>query len=100
GLPKRTKPTKQLPKHPPRKTMITSGLALAQRIRQARTVVVDSPLPTPAATEFLGKSIIDLERDECRYPEGDGPILFCGQRVVQGSPYCPQHTKLCYIGRK
>jgi hypothetical protein len=41
------------------------------------------------------KTLIDLEPGDCRYPFGDGPIVFCGSNAVAGSSYCLPHKILC-----
>ena len=33
-------------------------------------------------------AFLDLGRNDCRFPFGDGPFLFCGQPVVPGFTYC------------
>jgi hypothetical protein len=43
----------------------------------------------PAQHNFLGLEIWKLTRTTCRFPKGDGPFLFCGQPVKEGSSYCP-----------
>jgi GcrA cell cycle regulator len=35
-----------------------------------------------------------LEPDDCRYPYGDGPFLFCGRPNLDGKSYCPGHFRL------
>lgn len=39
----------------------------------------------------LHLSIIDLERCQCHWPYGDGPITFCGHPAAEGSSYCMPH---------
>jgi hypothetical protein len=35
---------------------------------------------------------------ECAYPEGNSPPFdYCGAPTVNGSPYCPEHHRLCYL---
>jgi GcrA cell cycle regulator len=41
-------------------------------------------------------TLLELGRDECRYPYGDGPFLFCGHQT-DGSSYCAGHKALCYV---
>lgn len=38
--------------------------------------------------------LLDLEPHHCRWPIGEGPFLFCGERREEGSPYCPTHRAL------
>jgi GcrA cell cycle regulator len=45
----------------------------------------------------LNLSIAELERGQCRYPYGDGPFVFCGHPVHEGSSYCPSHDALCWV---
>jgi GcrA cell cycle regulator len=44
-------------------------------------------------------SIIDLDKNDCRYPRGgtdDAPaITFCGHPQQEGSSYCAHHADLC-----
>jgi hypothetical protein len=52
------------------------------------------PRPRPQPSEppaFLGLPLEQLSDHQCRWPEGDGPFLFCGQPAVLASPYCPDH---------
>lgn len=39
-------------------------------------------------------SLIDLGANECRYPYGDGPFVFCGHAQAEASSYCPDHAPL------
>lgn len=39
-------------------------------------------------------SLIDLERNDCRYPYGDGSFTFCGHPKMEGSSYCGAHFAL------
>ena len=34
--------------------------------------------------------------DDCHYPLGDYPHLYCGEEVSAGSSYCPTHYKLTH----
>lgn len=50
---------------------------------------------------FLGVPLLDLAwvdgaPAECRYPQGEGPFTFCGQKVRRHSSYCPAHHQICY----
>lgn len=40
-------------------------------------------------------SLIELEPNDCRYPYGDGPFMFCGHPKMEGSSYCFPHFHLC-----
>ncbi len=39
-------------------------------------------------------SFADLEDNECRYPDGEGPYTFCGHLQQAGSSYCANHEAL------
>lgn len=49
-----------------------------------------------AVPEFLGVPLIDLAERACRYPQGDGPYLFCGQSSEPTSCYCSYHARQCF----
>jgi hypothetical protein len=41
--------------------------------------------------------ILELTRHTCRFPFGDQPpYLYCGCPPLKGSPYCRDHTELCW----
>jgi GcrA cell cycle regulator len=42
----------------------------------------------------LHLSLMDLERNGCRYPYGDGPFTFCGHPKQDSTSYCPAHFNL------
>lgn len=44
--------------------------------------------------EPLGKTLLELGPNDCRYPYGDGPFTFCGQPQFEGSSYCGCHFGL------
>ena len=48
-----------------------------------------------AAGPFLALSVLEIDLDQCRYPEGE-PARFCGQPTLDGSSYCPFHHRLCH----
>jgi hypothetical protein len=53
------------------------------------------PRPRPQPPEplaFLGLPLHELSDSQCRWPDGDGPFLFCGQPAVLASPYCRDHS--------
>jgi GcrA cell cycle regulator len=43
----------------------------------------------------LHKTLLELEKGECRYPYGDETITFCGHPAKPGSSYCMSHHGLC-----
>lgn len=56
------------------------------------------PIPDlPITAYFRGVSLLDLEPNTCRYPQGDAPeILFCGQPVVEDTSWCKHCSKIVY----
>lgn len=42
----------------------------------------------------LSLSLLDLEPDNCRWPFGHGPFVFCGHPSMEGSKYCSPHFYL------
>jgi GcrA cell cycle regulator len=48
-----------------------------------------------AAPKSLGLSLMDLQRNDCRWPAGEREhITFCGHAIEAGKPYCPYHVRL------
>jgi hypothetical protein len=41
-------------------------------------------------------TIYQLRADDCRFPLGDFPFVFCGKEQVEGSSYCPEHFAICH----
>jgi GcrA cell cycle regulator len=39
--------------------------------------------------------LLDLAPADCRYPYGEGPYVFCGLPLTEGSSYCSAHNDLC-----
>lgn len=38
------------------------------------------------------KTVLELRRTDCRWPSGDGPIVFeCTDRAIEGKSYCATH---------
>jgi len=41
--------------------------------------------------------MVDLKKNHCRYPIGAGKdIKFCGDTKLHDSPYCKEHTAICF----
>jgi len=54
-------------------------------------------MPTPATAKPLTvtkKGEQEIGDDECRWPFGDGPYVFCGCKKVAGASYCQDHLIL------
>lgn len=68
--------------------------------------VVAKPLPAPAepyvepsTDDVATRTLVTLERDECRWPIGDPKTEafgFCGCKIVPGLPYCDRHRHRAY----
>lgn len=73
-----------------RREMREQGIPPAPRIRL--------PLrPLLTCVEVVSRMItlLDLEPDDCRYPDGEGAgITFCGHPKLEGRSYCFAHTRL------
>lgn len=58
--------------------------------------------PAVADTEIplaQRKTLMQLEAYHCRFPVGEPTepdFFFCGGTIVDGSPYCAHHTKICF----
>lgn len=73
---------------------------------KANPILRDIPLPAPIrfrrahtppmAGDFKGLELWELERGQCRFPQGDGPFTFCAQNVEKGGSYCADHAAICY----
>lgn len=44
----------------------------------------------------LNVGLLDLEPHQCRYPIGNGQILFCGHSKIEGTSYCSPHYMLTH----
>lgn len=47
----------------------------------------------------VNKTLLDLAHNECRWPLGEmmAPVeFFCGQRVLEGHPYCRHHFNIAH----
>lgn len=53
----------------------------------------------PKATEIVtvAMPLLMLTDHRCKFAEGDGPFLFCGQPVKPGTSYCPGHCSIVYL---
>jgi GcrA cell cycle regulator len=81
--------------HRPRIRIIrANGNTTQQRI----IVCTETAQPKLRAVDIvpLNLTLDELERGHCRQPFGDGPFLFCGHPVREGSSYCRAHHSLNY----
>ena len=85
GVPKR---------QPPRSYAGRRGRVLKPRVR-APKVQLKPRTPKP---KRIGKmELLDLGPRDCRWPNGNGPFLFCGAAVmVESCSYCLPHAHIAY----
>lgn len=78
------------PKHPwaPRRESVSATLLKPEPYKP------DAVFETPAAER---KDLIDLDAQDCKFPFGDGPFVFCGRPQAPGLPYCIDHARTCYV---
>jgi GcrA cell cycle regulator len=73
---------------------------VAQRIAKIQTDPVMAPAdyapPVLRCVEIepLNLTFMELERGQCKFPYGDGPIVHCGHPALTGRPYCGPHTAI------
>lgn len=73
---------------------------MARRINKAKKektppVVVELPAPY----DFRGVTLMDLQIGQCRYPQGDAPVLFCGSPAEPGTSWCAHCRKIVFTPR-
>jgi hypothetical protein len=62
------------------------------------SVIREEPPPRP---EFLGIALLDLQRRQCRFPQGEGAsISFCGQKTISGESWCRDCYRIVYQAPK
>lgn len=65
----------------------------SNHFRAHQSVETEGPELRCVEIEPRNISLIDLGADECRYPYGDGPFVFCGHPIASRS-YCAAHAEL------
>ena len=75
------------PPPPPRKR------PLPRKARPMDSHVPPVPPPPPSPTPIGKLTIFQLLEHHCRWPTGDSPYTFCGDRKRDGSSYCGDHYK-------
>jgi len=63
-------------------------------IRIIESATLESAALRCAAVEPRNLELVELGLDDCRYPYGDGPFLFCGHPAIDGCSYCGPHFDL------
>lgn len=70
-----------------------------------RAAITDrTGLYMPSMVDYLLYAMPPSRVKTCNYIKDEGPWLFkrpqfCGAPTCNGSPYCPEHYRLCYITR-
>jgi hypothetical protein len=41
-------------------------------------------------------SLLELRDGDCKWPDGDGPYLFCGRACVPERSYCAEHLRMAH----
>lgn len=62
--------------------------------KKAKAIVERQQILRADAPQSLRLSLLDLNGQTCRWPEGDGPFFFCGHAPHGESSYCTFHHHL------
>lgn len=74
-----------------------------KRVRPVRHHEFRPPPPRPREVIVMqceeivprNLTLLELEPEDCRFPIGHGPFVFCGLPKLDGGPYCINHAHLC-----
>jgi GcrA cell cycle regulator len=75
---------------------------LLKKMEAARRPVAAAQ-PVEEVPPHTGVALLDLKESMCRFPlghPGDEGFHFCGHQKAEGSPYCPNHTKIAFQPRQ
>ena len=63
-----------------------------------RIVKLEGRLVAPPihAEPSLHLGLLELNYNDCRWPEGHGPFFFCGAPALAFRPYCSAHSRMAY----
>jgi GcrA cell cycle regulator len=88
-------PLRKGEKRAPRVPRPPAVRAVPKPWREPRPYVTKAAIEAAcAAIVPLGIRCEELEPPHCRWPYGDGPIVFCGHPRRPGHPYCESHWHL------
>lgn len=100
-------PASTLPASPPKRVRTRKARPRRER-KKAPPMELPALQMEPAREPFaeIGVGLIDLLPEHCRFPIGNGrAIRYCGAPRLRKpgmfsdgcSPYCEEHTRLCYV---
>jgi GcrA cell cycle regulator len=82
----------------------TQGKLWGQSSPAAAKKRAAEPLPEPyiekPTADTATRTLVTLERGECRWPIGDPKVEgfgFCGCKAIPGKPYCEAHSKRAFV---
>lgn len=75
-----------------RLTGIAAQHALQRIVDELPTEIRDLP---PDQSPFAC-TLLELTDDTCRWPIGDAPYTFCGDKSFEGASYCCRHARIAY----
>lgn len=61
----------------------------------ATPIRFERAMPPPPASRQL--TFEALQANDCRWPSGEGPYLFCGHPCYGNRSYCEHHTRRAYV---
>lgn len=67
-----------------------------ERFEEARAVDVAAVIMPPEDVPIGATTLTDMRQDQCRWPYGDGPFLFCPEVRAQSMSYCLGHAQKAF----
>lgn len=81
---------------PPGVRLTKTGKPIVRNRRvYPKMLIADEPTPI-VEVQPLYITLLDLKKNQCRYPVQERPYFFCGHQKQEGSSYCPAHHALCW----
>jgi GcrA cell cycle regulator len=81
-----------------RRLAISKNAVIGKAHRLALT-----PRPSPLKSPPVRRRTLGPQPAACTWPQGhpgDKDFRFCGERPVQGKPYCAKHAAMAYVRAK
>jgi GcrA cell cycle regulator len=69
-------------------------LVTARKPRPPKLEPQVEPVPDPRTGQY---TLVELNERQCRWPYGSEVYTFCGDKVVDGLPYCSDHARCAYV---